>query len=126
MASPYRVRHMCTDVLLGLVVFPMSFKAPSVLLDTTREKRQQESEGLDYHFLSVHVFEESILNNRYGTHQQSTIPPLYWRFIPSVLFQKVYRKWAIRWALLRDERGLSAQGDSSGQGVPPGRAPECK
>lgn len=44
----------------------MGFKGPSVLPDTTREKRKPESEGVDYHFLSVHEFEESILSNRYG------------------------------------------------------------
>ncbi|XP_047445610.1 MAGUK p55 subfamily member 7-like [Mugil cephalus] len=32
---------------------------------TTREKRRQESEGVDYHFVSVHTFEELILNNRF-------------------------------------------------------------
>ncbi|XP_058489740.1 MAGUK p55 subfamily member 7-like isoform X1 [Solea solea] len=32
---------------------------------TTREKRRQESEGTDYHFVSVSVFEEDILNHRY-------------------------------------------------------------
>ncbi|TWW72899.1 MAGUK p55 subfamily member 7-like isoform X2 [Takifugu flavidus] len=32
---------------------------------TTREKRKQESEGVDYHFFSVHAFEEYILSNRF-------------------------------------------------------------
>ncbi|XP_030607659.1 MAGUK p55 subfamily member 7-like isoform X1 [Archocentrus centrarchus] len=32
---------------------------------TTREKRRQESEGVDYHFVSVHLFEELILNHRF-------------------------------------------------------------
>ncbi|KAE8291262.1 MAGUK p55 subfamily member 7 [Larimichthys crocea] len=32
---------------------------------TTREKRRQESEGVDYHFVSIHVFEEDILNHRF-------------------------------------------------------------
>ncbi|XP_061151428.1 MAGUK p55 subfamily member 7-like [Syngnathus typhle] len=39
---------------------------------TTREKRSQESEGMDYHFVSVHKFEEDILNRRfidYGTYR---------------------------------------------------------
>ncbi|XP_061549831.1 MAGUK p55 subfamily member 7-like [Phycodurus eques] len=39
---------------------------------TTREKRSQETEGMDYHFVSVHKFEEDILNRRfidYGTHR---------------------------------------------------------
>ncbi|XP_075876840.1 MAGUK p55 subfamily member 7-like isoform X2 [Nelusetta ayraudi] len=38
---------------------------------TTREKSRQETEGVDYHFLSVHMFEEEILNDRfieYGTY----------------------------------------------------------
>uniref|UniRef100_A0A3B5B332 MAGUK p55 subfamily member 7-like n=1 Tax=Stegastes partitus TaxID=144197 RepID=A0A3B5B332_9TELE len=42
---------------------------------TTREKRRQESEGVDYHFVSVHMFEEHILDHRccivfieYGSH----------------------------------------------------------
>uniref|UniRef100_A0A3Q3MRQ3 Membrane protein, palmitoylated 7b (MAGUK p55 subfamily member 7) n=1 Tax=Mastacembelus armatus TaxID=205130 RepID=A0A3Q3MRQ3_9TELE len=33
---------------------------------TTREKRRQENEGMDYHFVSVHMFEEDILNHRYS------------------------------------------------------------
>uniref|UniRef100_A0A668URI3 Membrane protein, palmitoylated 7b (MAGUK p55 subfamily member 7) n=1 Tax=Oreochromis aureus TaxID=47969 RepID=A0A668URI3_OREAU len=33
---------------------------------TTREKRRQESEGVDYHFVSVHMFEELILSHRYS------------------------------------------------------------
>uniref|UniRef100_A0A672H8U0 Membrane protein, palmitoylated 7b (MAGUK p55 subfamily member 7) n=1 Tax=Salarias fasciatus TaxID=181472 RepID=A0A672H8U0_SALFA len=44
----------------------------SVLPDTTRERRRHESEGVDYHFLSVHSFEEHILNQRfieYGTYR---------------------------------------------------------
>uniref|UniRef100_A0A672YQT4 Membrane protein, palmitoylated 7b (MAGUK p55 subfamily member 7) n=1 Tax=Sphaeramia orbicularis TaxID=375764 RepID=A0A672YQT4_9TELE len=32
---------------------------------TTREKRRQEKEGLDYHFVSVHMFEEGVLNDRF-------------------------------------------------------------
>ncbi|KAM9719257.1 MAGUK p55 subfamily member 7-like isoform 2-T2 [Menidia menidia] len=32
---------------------------------TTREKRQQETEGVDYHFVPVHTFEEHILNHRF-------------------------------------------------------------
>ncbi|XP_073347045.1 MAGUK p55 subfamily member 7-like isoform X2 [Pagrus major] len=32
---------------------------------TTREKRRQEKEGVDYHFVSVHMFEEDILNHRF-------------------------------------------------------------
>ncbi|KAI3375231.1 hypothetical protein L3Q82_021735, partial [Scortum barcoo] len=32
---------------------------------TTREKRRQENEGMDYHFVSVHMFEEDILNHRF-------------------------------------------------------------
>ncbi|XP_028284384.1 MAGUK p55 subfamily member 7-like [Parambassis ranga] len=32
---------------------------------TTREKRRQESEGVDYHFVPVHMFEELILNHRF-------------------------------------------------------------
>ncbi|XP_050926095.1 MAGUK p55 subfamily member 7 [Lates calcarifer] len=32
---------------------------------TTREKRRQENEGVDYHFVSVHMFEEAILNHRF-------------------------------------------------------------
>ncbi|KAM4552595.1 MAGUK p55 subfamily member 7-like [Odontesthes bonariensis] len=32
---------------------------------TTREKRQQEREGVDYHFVTVHMFEEHILNQRF-------------------------------------------------------------
>uniref|UniRef100_A0A3P8U6M8 Membrane protein, palmitoylated 7b (MAGUK p55 subfamily member 7) n=1 Tax=Amphiprion percula TaxID=161767 RepID=A0A3P8U6M8_AMPPE len=38
---------------------------------TTREKRRQESEGVDYHFVPVHMFEELILDHRfieYGSH----------------------------------------------------------
>uniref|UniRef100_UPI0037E9874C MAGUK p55 subfamily member 7-like n=1 Tax=Semicossyphus pulcher TaxID=241346 RepID=UPI0037E9874C len=39
---------------------------------TTREKRRQENEGVDYHFVSIHMFEEDILNHRfieYGRHR---------------------------------------------------------
>uniref|UniRef100_A0A665UVJ4 MAGUK p55 subfamily member 7-like n=1 Tax=Echeneis naucrates TaxID=173247 RepID=A0A665UVJ4_ECHNA len=39
---------------------------------TTREKRRQESEGVDYHFVSIRLFEEEILNHRfieYGRYQ---------------------------------------------------------
>lgn len=82
MASPYRVRHMCIYFLRARR-FLISFKAPSVLSDTTREKRKQESEGVDYHFFSVHTFEEYILNNRYGAHQYPPVLPIY-NFIPSV------------------------------------------
>eukprot|EP00064_Thunnus_orientalis_P009846 superscaffoldBa00001275_g9872 len=32
---------------------------------TTREKRRQEKEGMDYHFVSVLMFEEAILNHRF-------------------------------------------------------------
>ncbi|XP_069574310.1 MAGUK p55 subfamily member 7-like [Brachyistius frenatus] len=32
---------------------------------TTREKRRQENEGVDYHFVSVHMFEEHILTQRF-------------------------------------------------------------
>uniref|UniRef100_A0A3Q4MHE7 Membrane palmitoylated protein 7 n=1 Tax=Neolamprologus brichardi TaxID=32507 RepID=A0A3Q4MHE7_NEOBR len=32
---------------------------------TTREKKRQESEGVDYHFVSVHMFEELILSHRF-------------------------------------------------------------
>nr|XP_046265355.1 MAGUK p55 subfamily member 7-like [Scatophagus argus]XP_046265356.1 MAGUK p55 subfamily member 7-like [Scatophagus argus]XP_046265357.1 MAGUK p55 subfamily member 7-like [Scatophagus argus] len=32
---------------------------------TTREKRRQEAEGVDYHFVSIHMFEEDILNHRF-------------------------------------------------------------
>ncbi|XP_074506582.1 MAGUK p55 subfamily member 7-like [Sebastes fasciatus] len=32
---------------------------------TTRERRRQENEGVDYHFVSVHMFEEDILNHRF-------------------------------------------------------------
>ncbi|XP_049453237.1 MAGUK p55 subfamily member 7-like [Epinephelus fuscoguttatus] len=45
---------------------------------TTREKRQQENEGVDYHFVPVHMFEEDILNHRfveygrYGGHYYGT------------------------------------------------------
>ncbi|XP_076018204.1 MAGUK p55 subfamily member 7-like [Genypterus blacodes] len=39
---------------------------------TTREKRQQEKEGMDYRFVSVQMFEEDILSHRfieYGKHR---------------------------------------------------------
>ncbi|XP_070701470.1 MAGUK p55 subfamily member 7-like [Pempheris klunzingeri] len=39
---------------------------------TTREKRRQEMEGVDYHFVSIHTFEEDVLNHRfieYGMHR---------------------------------------------------------
>uniref|UniRef100_A0A8C7Z0K1 MAGUK p55 subfamily member 7 n=1 Tax=Oryzias sinensis TaxID=183150 RepID=A0A8C7Z0K1_9TELE len=39
---------------------------------TTREKKGQEREGVDYHFVSVHKFEEDILNHRlieYGSYR---------------------------------------------------------
>ncbi|XP_029309257.1 MAGUK p55 subfamily member 7-like [Cottoperca gobio] len=32
---------------------------------TTREKRRQENEGVDYNFVSSHMFEEDILNHRF-------------------------------------------------------------
>lgn len=35
------------------------------LSDTTRERSRLETEGVDYHFVSVHMFEEDILNHRY-------------------------------------------------------------
>lgn len=41
---------------------------PLCLLDTTREKTAHEKEGVDYHFVSVHKFEEDILSHRYKTH----------------------------------------------------------
>ncbi|XP_007555089.2 MAGUK p55 subfamily member 7-like isoform X2 [Poecilia formosa] len=37
---------------------------------TTRKKRRQESEGLDYHFVSVQAFEELILNHRFVEYGQ--------------------------------------------------------
>ncbi|XP_076732420.1 MAGUK p55 subfamily member 7 isoform X3 [Maylandia zebra] len=43
-----------------------------ILVDTTREKKRQESEGVDYHFVSVHMFEELILSHRlieYGSYR---------------------------------------------------------
>ncbi|XP_038575315.1 MAGUK p55 subfamily member 7-like [Micropterus salmoides] len=45
---------------------------------TTREKRRQEKEGVDYHFVSLQMFEEDILNHRfieygrYGGHYYGT------------------------------------------------------
>ncbi|XP_059200841.1 MAGUK p55 subfamily member 7-like [Centropristis striata] len=45
---------------------------------TTREKRRQEKEGVDYHFVSIRMFEEDILNHRfveygrYGGHYYGT------------------------------------------------------
>ncbi|KAM6989624.1 MAGUK p55 subfamily member 7-like [Tautogolabrus adspersus] len=39
---------------------------------STREKRKQEKDGVDYHFVSIHMFEEDILNQRfieYGRHK---------------------------------------------------------
>lgn len=57
--------------LLKAATFPLS--------DTTREKSRQETEGVDYHFLSVHMFEEEILNDRYSTRRRSShlglVPP---------------------------------------------------
>uniref|UniRef100_UPI003AAAE590 MAGUK p55 subfamily member 7-like n=1 Tax=Centroberyx gerrardi TaxID=166262 RepID=UPI003AAAE590 len=35
---------------------------------TTREKRRQEKDGVDYRFVSVHMFEEDILNHRFVEH----------------------------------------------------------
>ncbi|XP_068456387.1 MAGUK p55 subfamily member 7-like [Clinocottus analis] len=32
---------------------------------TTRERRRRETEGVDYHFVSMHAFEEDILNHRF-------------------------------------------------------------
>uniref|UniRef100_A0A8C2X7S3 Membrane palmitoylated protein 7 n=1 Tax=Cyclopterus lumpus TaxID=8103 RepID=A0A8C2X7S3_CYCLU len=32
---------------------------------TTRERRRQETEGVDYHYVSIHKFEEDILNHRF-------------------------------------------------------------
>ena len=37
----------------------------SFLSDTTREKKRQENEGVDYNFVSIPMFEEDILNQRY-------------------------------------------------------------
>ncbi|XP_047224539.1 MAGUK p55 subfamily member 7-like isoform X3 [Girardinichthys multiradiatus] len=37
---------------------------------TTREKRKQEREGVDYHFVSVQAFEELILNDRFVEYGQ--------------------------------------------------------
>uniref|UniRef100_A0A3Q1FHH6 MAGUK p55 subfamily member 7-like n=1 Tax=Acanthochromis polyacanthus TaxID=80966 RepID=A0A3Q1FHH6_9TELE len=39
---------------------------------TTREKRRQESEGVDYHFVSVHMFEEFIEYGSHGGHYYGT------------------------------------------------------
>ncbi|XP_031721239.1 MAGUK p55 subfamily member 7-like [Anarrhichthys ocellatus] len=33
---------------------------------TTRERRRRETEGVDYHFVSIHMFEEDILNHRFA------------------------------------------------------------
>ncbi|XP_054452365.1 MAGUK p55 subfamily member 7-like [Anoplopoma fimbria] len=32
---------------------------------TTRERRRRETDGVDYHFVSIHMFEEDILNHRF-------------------------------------------------------------
>ncbi|KAF3858636.1 hypothetical protein F7725_011837 [Dissostichus mawsoni] len=37
----------------------------SFLSDTTREKKRQENEGVDYNFVSISMFEEDILNQRF-------------------------------------------------------------
>lgn len=55
-------------LLLGAVVIRLP---TSSLPDTTRDKRSQETEGMDYHFVSVHKFEEDILNRRYMKLQSS-------------------------------------------------------
>ncbi|RXM96386.1 MAGUK p55 subfamily member 7 [Acipenser ruthenus] len=36
-----------------------------VLVDTTRPKRSQESDGVEYHFISKHLFETDIQNNKF-------------------------------------------------------------
>lgn len=59
--------HVCIYFLHAYTLLSHLFlKACSLLSDTTREKRKQETEGVDYHFLSVHEFEEYILSNRYA------------------------------------------------------------
>lgn len=71
-ASPYRVRRTASSVTFTLwtqCFFSHLLRAvvglPSCSLsDTTREKRRQEKEGVDYHFVSVPMFEEDILNHR--------------------------------------------------------------
>lgn len=66
MASPYRVRQTSSGFTAVTSTSCTRSSSPSSCLsDTTREKRRQESEGVDYHFVSVHMFEEDILNNRY-------------------------------------------------------------
>lgn len=70
--SPYRVRRTASSVTFTLwtqCFFSHLLRAvvglPSCSLsDTTREKRRQEKEGVDYHFVSVPMFEEDILNHR--------------------------------------------------------------
>lgn len=64
------------DITLASCSLSLFFKAAlslkscvPILSDTTREKRRQEAEGVDYHFVSVHMFEEDILNHRYRKHR---------------------------------------------------------
>uniref|UniRef100_A0A667Z3K3 Membrane protein, palmitoylated 7b (MAGUK p55 subfamily member 7) n=1 Tax=Myripristis murdjan TaxID=586833 RepID=A0A667Z3K3_9TELE len=60
---------------------------------TTREKRRQEKDGVDYHFVSFPVFEEDILNHRYGIYymldyKQLPLPLLILLFLCLWLYRK--------------------------------------
>lgn len=66
LASLYHVRLTSTFTSCTHNGFSSFLKLSCSLSDTTREKTRQEKEGVDYHFVSFHMFEEDILNNRYG------------------------------------------------------------
>lgn len=64
-----RKTHICSQLLHThqhtqpvLIFKKLSPFSPA---DTTREKGRQENEGVDYYFVSVHMFEEDVLNERY-------------------------------------------------------------
>lgn len=117
----------------------------SSLTDTTREKKRQESEGVDYHFVSVHMFEEMILSHRYSismrshgiknnlacilsTHSVYSAVLIVFMSVPvpDAFCLQVYWVWELQRSLLWNKSRLCAQSDGRGQGLPPGCSPQCK
>uniref|UniRef100_UPI00398E7F60 MAGUK p55 subfamily member 7 isoform X3 n=1 Tax=Pristiophorus japonicus TaxID=55135 RepID=UPI00398E7F60 len=56
-----------------------------VLVDTTRPKRSQETDGVEYHFISKHLFETDVQNNKFIEHGEYR-GNLYGTSIDSVRF----------------------------------------
>ncbi len=107
MASLYRVRQTSLNLSPSppahIVIFHL-FKAvvslwSPFLSDTTREKRRQEREGVDYHFVSIQKFEEDILSHRYDIRRcyswvifsfgEKIVPTVLCSFIFYSLFMRI-------------------------------------